>query len=158
MNKLLNILLSFFTFFLLFLISEFFFRTYFSYNIVYGMEMHKYAKKLKRTSLVDSLSHEHIPSKEALLMGVKVKINDFGVRDNFLPKIKEVNEKRILVVGSSITLGWGVEYDSIFTTRLENALNNNHNIYEVINAGIGCLLYTSPSPRDGLLSRMPSSA
>ena len=24
--------------------------------------------------------------------------------------------------------------------------------------GEGCLLYTSPSPRDGLLSRMPSSA
>ena len=24
--------------------------------------------------------------------------------------------------------------------------------------GLGCLLYTSPSPRDGLLSRMPSSA
>ena len=23
---------------------------------------------------------------------------------------------------------------------------------------VGCLLYTSPSPRDGLLSRMPSSA
>ena len=30
-----------------------------------------------------------------------------------------------------------------------------------VNLGIGmptCLLYTSPSPRDGLLSRMPSSA
>ena len=25
-------------------------------------------------------------------------------------------------------------------------------------AAYGCLLYTSPSPRDGLLSRMPSSA
>ena len=25
-------------------------------------------------------------------------------------------------------------------------------------SGITCLLYTSPSPRDGLLSRMPSSA
>ena len=24
--------------------------------------------------------------------------------------------------------------------------------------GVTCLLYTSPSPRDGLLSRMPSSA
>ena len=24
--------------------------------------------------------------------------------------------------------------------------------------GVVCLLYTSPSPRDGLLSRMPSSA
>ena len=27
-----------------------------------------------------------------------------------------------------------------------------------VTSGIGCLLYTSPSPRDGLLSRMPSSA
>ena len=26
------------------------------------------------------------------------------------------------------------------------------------NANTACLLYTSPSPRDGLLSRMPSSA
>ena len=28
----------------------------------------------------------------------------------------------------------------------------------ITNTCIGCLLYTSPSPRDGLLSRMPSSA
>ena len=28
----------------------------------------------------------------------------------------------------------------------------------VVEASKGCLLYTSPSPRDGLLSRMPSSA
>ena len=28
----------------------------------------------------------------------------------------------------------------------------------VVNAAKACLLYTSPSPRDGLLSRMPSSA
>ena len=29
---------------------------------------------------------------------------------------------------------------------------------DVLMIHIGCLLYTSPSPRDGLLSRMPSSA
>ena len=29
---------------------------------------------------------------------------------------------------------------------------------ELVGMGIICLLYTSPSPRDGLLSRMPSSA
>ena len=28
----------------------------------------------------------------------------------------------------------------------------------LLERGWGCLLYTSPSPRDGLLSRMPSSA
>ena len=30
--------------------------------------------------------------------------------------------------------------------------------YELTRDYISCLLYTSPSPRDGLLSRMPSSA
>ena len=30
--------------------------------------------------------------------------------------------------------------------------------YEIIEGPSDCLLYTSPSPRDGLLSRMPSSA
>ena len=33
-----------------------------------------------------------------------------------------------------------------------NTDENDHGIHTV------CLLYTSPSPRDGLLSRMPSSA
>ena len=31
-------------------------------------------------------------------------------------------------------------------------------VIEVKNMAYTCLLYTSPSPRDGLLSRMPSSA
>ena len=31
-------------------------------------------------------------------------------------------------------------------------------VFSQVFAAIGCLLYTSPSPRDGLLSRMPSSA
>ena len=49
----------------------------------------------------------------------------------------------------------------------ENRINSDSNILEV-GAGTGslanqvskylCLLYTSPSPRDGILSRMPSSA
>ena len=33
---------------------------------------------------------------------------------------------------------------------------SNHNLMEMLI--MVCLLYTSPSPRDGLLSRMPSSA
>ena len=103
------------------------------------MEMHKYAKKLKRPSSIIGLSHEHLPSSKAKLMGVDVAINGFGIRDNFIPIEKKNNENRILVIGSSITLGWGVEYDSIFTTKLEYSLNNikNDKKYEVINAGIG---------------------
>ena len=44
-------------------------------------------------------------------------------------------------------------------------LQNNHspNLIKdaeliIVSSAISCLLYTSPSPRDGLLSRMPSSA
>ena len=40
---------------------------------------------------------------------------------------------------------------NIQVTRLEQALPDNLDLTT-------CLLYTSPSPRDGLLSRMPSSA
>ena len=54
--------------------------------------------------------------------------------------------------------------DSISLIHLASQLIPKHKIYAVhINHGIrkeslSCLLYTSPSPRDGLLSRMPSSA
>ena len=42
-------------------------------------------------------------------------------------------------------------------------MSGNHNqsldvALELVNQAANCLLYTSPSPRDGLLSRMPSSA
>ena len=42
-------------------------------------------------------------------------------------------------------------YDDIFFPTLEK-----EGVRTIID--LGCLLYTSPSPRDGLLSRMPSSA
>ena len=38
------------------------------------------------------------------------------------------------------------------------SLKVDPNRQEAISMVIACLLYTSPSPRDGLLSRMPSSA
>ena len=34
----------------------------------------------------------------------------------------------------------------------------NGEVNDTVSALVCCLLYTSPSPRDGLLSRMPSSA
>ena len=39
-----------------------------------------------------------------------------------------------------------------------NKLNDDSGLIVFVLLHIPCLLYTSPSPRDGLLSRMPSSA
>ena len=44
-----------------------------------------------------------------------------------------------------------VEVGTAFPTTVSGVTQSNLPIYT-------CLLYTSPSPRDGLLSRMPSSA
>ena len=37
-------------------------------------------------------------------------------------------------------------------------VDSNHPLYILYTSGTTCLLYTSPSPRDATLSRMPSSA
>lgn len=114
-----------------------------SHFIIYDIEMHKYAKKLKRRSSVPGLSHEHIPNAKAHLMGVDVELNRLGFRDRDFPSIKPNHEFRILLVGSSITLGWGVKQDSVFTNVLEKKLNDlsasqKRGIsYRVINSGIG---------------------
>ena len=45
-----------------------------------------------------------------------------------------------------------IEQDELDAGRLQE-------FYDIeVELGKNCLLYTSPSPRDGLLSRMPSSA
>ena len=56
----------------------------------------------------------------------------------------------------------GVVYDSIARVPVEgvtlNLVNSSGSVIDPLCLRNSCLLYTSPSPRDGLLSRMPSSA
>ena len=51
----------------------------------------------------------------------------------------------------SIQVGRNADYITFHWDELESKIN-------VLSTVIGCLLYTSPSPRDATLSRMPSSA
>ena len=56
-----------------------------------------------------------------------------------------------------------IEFDSIGKIKVPGdkywgASTERSNKYFNIGDFLVCLLYTSPSPRDGLLSRMPSSA
>ena len=69
---------------------------------------------------------------------------DQGVMRGFIFGLVHVS---ILIIG--YYSGWSIN-------RLLKLASNGH-IAGIIGAVI-CLLYTSPSPRDGLLSRMPSSA
>ena len=56
-------------------------------------------------------------------------------------------------------LSFGVEKTFTFPVILTNVSSVDFTGMKKSNGGlVTCLLYTSPSPRDGLLSRMPSSA
>ena len=48
--------------------------------------------------------------------------------------------------------------ESVLHTTLPNGIRTKPIYTGEMVGDISCLLYTSPSPRDGLLSRMPSSA
>ena len=63
-------------------------------------------------------------------------------------------------MASSFTTNYG--FEEIATGEQSGTwgttTNFNYDILDRIASYKACLLYTSPSPRDGLLSRMPSSA
>ena len=60
------------------------------------------------------------------------------------------------LTGETINLSIIKEIVSKFDLKVE--IGGGIRNFESIQKYIDCLLYTSPSPRDGLLSRMPSSA
>ena len=81
--------------------------------------------------------------------------------ENDLQKVSdEVRKEMISVVsetGGHLGAGLGVVE---LTVALHYVFDtpNDKLIWDVGHQSYPCLLYTSPSPRDGLLSRMPSSA
>jgi lysophospholipase L1-like esterase len=102
----------------------------------YDIEMWRYAKELKRQSKNPLLGHEHVPSKTATLQSVKIRINKDGLRGKELTT-KQPRDKRILFLGSSITLGWGVEEEETLTERLNRMFKAENANTKVLNAGIG---------------------
>lgn len=73
------------------------------------------------------------------LYGVEVRINSKGLRDAEHAYEKPAGRFRILVLGDSITFGWGVPADRSYPKVLETALNagGKGRRFEVLNAGVG---------------------
>jgi len=97
----------------------------------YSVEMWRYAKTLKQPDPL--LGHVHIANAAARLQNVDISINSWGLRGPE-PGPVDPTRRRVLVLGSSITLGWGVAEDKILTSLLQHRLGGG---VEVLNGGIG---------------------
>jgi lysophospholipase L1-like esterase len=103
--------------------------------IYYDVEMSRYATEIKEKADNPKIGHVHIPNAQAHLMGVDVSINSDGFRDG--EYTVERNDKyRIVVLGDSLTFGWGVEKADIYEVLLEQMLSETRPT-EMINTGHG---------------------
>jgi len=100
----------------------------------YNIEMWKYSKELKIKSSNVQISHEHRKSAEALLQGVSIRTNSYGMRGD---EPAESFDRRILFIGSSITMGWGVEESDVFTTQIAQKFETLGQKVDVLNSGVG---------------------
>ena len=118
-------------------------RVIYSRKLDYQIEMSRYAAALKRSSEHWEIGHEHRPSASAHLMGVDVQINSHGFRDAEHPLRKPEGEYRVLLLGDSLTFGWGAAAADTFATRLQEQLGARFEAcgdarrVRVINTGVG---------------------
>jgi lysophospholipase L1-like esterase len=114
-------------------------RVFFSDGTNFDVEMWRYAKDLKRVSDLPGVGHEHIPDSGGRYMGVDLKINAHKLRDLPYDFAKPAGVTRILMLGDSLTLGWGAPFEETTPKMLERRLDGGQpsGRYQVINTGVG---------------------
>lgn len=115
-------------------------------SMILDLEMWKYANIIKEADSDPNIVFTHRPNASGYFMGTTISTNKFGDRDEeYLTQIQKPNSVyRIVVIGDSVTLGWGVDAKDTFAKELEQKLNDyiswgSHIVsrVEVINMGIG---------------------
>src|SRR5262249_45880581 len=102
----------------------------------YDIEMWRYAKELKRRSADPELAFDHVKSRSAVLQNVEVRLNEWGLRGGPVARLPR-GGRRILFLGGSIALGWGVPEADTVEARLERMLNAAEENAQVLNGGVG---------------------
>jgi lysophospholipase L1-like esterase len=116
-------------------LGELVLRAYLSSHIFFDVEMSRYALTLKLDSENPRIGHHHRPNAEAHLMSVTVRTNADGFRDDEYAVARN-ERRRIVFLGDSLTLGWGVEQDQTFEHLLEARLDAIRPT-EILNLGVG---------------------
>jgi GDSL-like lipase/acylhydrolase family protein len=102
----------------------------------YDIEMWRYAKELKVRSDDPALDFDHVKSRSAVLQNVTIRLNEWGLRGGPVKRVPP-DGRRILFLGGSIALGWGVPEDQTVEARLEQMLRASGTPAQVLNGAVG---------------------
>lgn len=100
----------------------------------YIIEMWRYGTQLKRPTASLLPGHEHIPGRAADLQKVHVRINAMGLRGPEIDPSVLARNAVVVLLGDSVTFGWGVAEDQTLSAQLAARLGPD---VTVLNAGIG---------------------
>jgi lysophospholipase L1-like esterase len=103
----------------------------------FDLEMWKYARDIKQLAADPLIGHEHAPNRQARLMGVDFRTNSHGLRDREFSFDRVPGKLRIVMLGDSLTVGWGVPLEETFSKRIEQMYADVGIDAEVINLGVG---------------------
>jgi lysophospholipase L1-like esterase len=103
----------------------------------FDLEMWKYAKDVKIVDPDPLIGHRHGANRKAFLMGVWLETNSQGLRDREYSFEKTPGVLRVLMLGDSLTEGWGVPEPDTFVRRVERLYADHGVKAEVINTGVG---------------------
>ena len=121
-----------------FLILEIFIRVFYKQIGNYHTEMFRYAAQHKQITANPRLPFYHVPNKNDDYYGVNISTNSEGFRDKELSSQELESSKKIIALGDSLTLGWGVKADNTYSQILEKKLDERfEQNFEVINMGVG---------------------
>ncbi len=102
----------------------------------YDIEMWRYAKELKVRSENARMAFDHVKNASAILQSVTIRTNRWGLRGPPVPS-RDPNIRRILFLGGSITLGWGVKEEDTLEEQLRRKFAAAGRKVEVLNGGVG---------------------
>ena len=102
----------------------------------YDIEMWRYARDLKVRSSDPELDFDHVRSRSAVLENVQIRLNERGLRNGPVEPVAD-GGRRMLFLGGSITLGWGVPEEHTVEARLQQQLRDAGQHVQVLNGGVG---------------------
>jgi lysophospholipase L1-like esterase len=103
----------------------------------YDFEMWRYAAELKQPLPTAALPFHHWANRGGRYYGVDIKTNSLGMRDREVAAARTPGSRRVVILGDSYALGWGVPQEETFSRLLEQLLNKEKPGADVINLGTG---------------------